>query len=113
MTERFERLLGRQAACPTGGHVVVVGLGNVGYADARGSSRRAGMCAWRPSTLDPAAAACVAGETGRAWPVVDGRRPPRSPSSRRRAWPNGASAVVAVTGDDAVEPRASPSSRES
>ena len=93
VTERFERLLGR-GRVPAGGHVVVVGLGSVGSrtlaALQRADVPAAGV------DLDPAASRSAA--PGSA--VVTGDA--RQPGVLEQAHVASARAVVAVTGDDAV-----------
>ena len=95
VTERFEKLLGRRRV-PSEGHVVVVGLGNVGNRTLAGLAR-AGV---------PAAAVDVEpradrrdGEKTRAVIVVGDAR---EREVLERARVGTARAVVAVTGSDAV-----------
>jgi Trk K+ transport system NAD-binding subunit len=94
VTERFERLLGR-GRVPTAGHVLVVGLGNVG-GRTLAALRRAGVPA-AAVEIDPAAAASGAATRSS---VVTGDA--RSVEVLEQAHVRTARAVVAVTGDDAV-----------
>ena len=93
VTERFERLLGR-GRVPAGGHVVVVGLGSVGTRTLAALQRAdvpvAGV------DVDPA----VARSLGAGASVVTGDA--RLAAVLEQAHAATARAIVAVTGDDAV-----------
>ena len=93
VTERFERLLGR-GRMPAGGHVVVVGLGSVG-SRTLAALQRADVPA---AGVDIDAAAAAAPAPGTA--VVTGDA--RLAAVLEQAHVATARAVVAVTGDDAV-----------
>jgi voltage-gated potassium channel Kch len=95
VTERFERLLGR-GRVPASGHVVVVGYGNVGSRTAA-ELVRAGVAA---VAVDADAGAASARTVGARTAVVIGDA--RRPGVLEDAHIATARAVVAVTGDDAV-----------
>jgi Trk K+ transport system NAD-binding subunit len=95
VTERFERLLGR-GRVPASGHVVVVGLGNVG-SRTMAELGRAGI-ATVAVDLDPAAAGARGDGAHAAVVTGDARRF----AVLEEAHVATARAVVAVTGDDAV-----------
>ncbi|MEO8587177.1 MAG: NAD-binding protein [Acidobacteriota bacterium] len=93
VTERFERLLGR-GRVPAGGHVLVVGVGSVG-SRTLAALQRAGVPA-AGVDVDPGVARSVAAGTA----VVTGDA--RLAAVLEQAHVATARAIVAVTGDDAV-----------
>lgn len=95
VSERFRLVLGRQGI-PDRGHVVVVGLGNVGYRTVQ-QLRHAGIAV---AAVERAADAEFVAAVQVHAPVVAGDA--RSRSLLAEAGVERASALVAVTGDDAT-----------
>jgi len=95
VTARFQQLLGRQRV-PQAGHVVVVGLGNVGFRVVE-ELRRAGA---RVVGVDRDANRDFVESLKHQIPVIVGDA--RAAATLARASIATASAVVAVTGDDTV-----------
>src|SRR6185369_13432587 len=95
LTARFEQLLGSQKT-PKGGHVVVAGLGNVGYRIVE-ELRAAGVPV---VTIERSADGPFVETVRRSTPVVVGDA--RLAETLEQANASRARAVLAVTGDDAA-----------